>query len=158
MDLQQCVVTHALGVKVMPIEERSIFFMEEHQEWIRTTLNKCRKQQNGSAWCDFLATVCHGLWMWRNKEKHDDDFVIRDYVKLNVDGARKHLNIVGCGGLICGSQGEWLGGFAKGVGDCSAFVAEFHGSSCYNKGHSAEPCRSYVGKAYLEVDGLGPGS
>jgi hypothetical protein len=31
---------------------------------------------------------------------------------------------VGCGGIVCGSQGEWIGGFAKCVGSCSAFVAE----------------------------------
>ncbi|PNY00696.1 ribonuclease H [Trifolium pratense] len=124
--------------------------------------------QNGSAWCDFWATACHNLWIWRNKELHDDDFVrpmyavqyvsnkvedymqakkatevlrcrevvsiqigwippTRDRVKLNTDGARKHNNIAWCGGIIRGSQGEWLGGFAKGVGNCSAFVAELWG-------------------------------
>ncbi|MCI02556.1 ribonuclease H protein, partial [Trifolium medium] len=153
---------------VVPIEERSIFFMEEHQQWIRTNLNKCKKQRNGSAWCDFWATACHSLWMWRNKEMHDDDFVrpvhaiqyvtntvenycqakratevlgcreyvstqigwippTGDFVKLNTDGAWKHHNIAGCGGIIRGSQGEWLGGFAKGVGSYSAFVAELWG-------------------------------
>ncbi|KAI5401921.1 hypothetical protein KIW84_066401 [Lathyrus oleraceus] len=37
--------------------------------------------------------------------------------KLNTDGACKENNIVGCGGVICGSQGEWLGGFGmpKGI-------------------------------------------
>ncbi|MCI26287.1 putative non-LTR retroelement reverse transcriptase, partial [Trifolium medium] len=32
----------------------------------------------------------------------------------------------GCGGVIRGNR-EWLEGFAKGVGSCSAFVAEFWG-------------------------------
>ncbi|MCH80696.1 ribonuclease H protein [Trifolium medium] len=50
-----------------------------------------------------------------------------DFVKLNTEGARKHRNIAGCGGIIQDSQGEWLGGFAKGVGDCSAFMAELWG-------------------------------
>jgi ribonuclease HI len=36
-------------------------------------------------------------------------------------------NRAGCGGIIRGNQGEWLGGFAKGVGVCSAFVAELWG-------------------------------
>jgi ribonuclease HI len=49
---------------------------------------------------------------------------IGNFVKLNTDGARKQNNKAGCGGVIRGSQGEWFGGFAKGVGDCSAFVAE----------------------------------
>jgi ribonuclease HI len=46
------------------------------------------------------------------------------YVKVNTDGASKGNEIAGCGGLIRGSQGEWLGGYAKCVGVCSAFVAE----------------------------------
>jgi ribonuclease HI len=50
-----------------------------------------------------------------------------NFVKLNTDGARKQNNKAGCGGVIRGGQGEWLGGFAKGVGDCSAFVAELWG-------------------------------
>ncbi|MCI09825.1 putative non-LTR retroelement reverse transcriptase, partial [Trifolium medium] len=50
-----------------------------------------------------------------------------DYVKLNTDGACKDNNIAGCGGIIRGNQGEWLGGFSKGVGVCSAFVAELWG-------------------------------
>jgi ribonuclease HI len=35
--------------------------------------------------------------------------------------------VAGCGGIIRGSHGEWLGGFAKCVGLCSAFVAELWG-------------------------------
>jgi ribonuclease HI len=49
------------------------------------------------------------------------------FVKLNTDGACKENNRAGCGGIIRGNQGEWLGGFAKGVGVCSAFVAELWG-------------------------------
>ncbi|GAU34270.1 hypothetical protein TSUD_321160 [Trifolium subterraneum] len=49
------------------------------------------------------------------------------FVRLNTDGAYKEHVVAGCGGLIRGSQGEWLGGFAKCVGLCSAFVAELWG-------------------------------
>jgi ribonuclease HI len=49
------------------------------------------------------------------------------FVKLNTDGAYKADQAAGCGGVIRGSQGEWLGGFAKGVGLCSAFAAELWG-------------------------------
>jgi ribonuclease HI len=49
------------------------------------------------------------------------------YVKLNTDGAFKDKKIAGCGGVIRGTEGEWLGGFAKCVGFCSAFVAELWG-------------------------------
>ncbi|GAU38532.1 hypothetical protein TSUD_320040 [Trifolium subterraneum] len=47
-----------------------------------------------------------------------------NFVKLNTDGACKEKRISGCGGDIRGNQGEWLRGFAKNVGNCSAFVAE----------------------------------
>jgi hypothetical protein len=47
-----------------------------------------------------------------------------NFVKLNTDGACKDQSVVGCSGIVCGSQGEWIGGFAKCVGSCSAFVAE----------------------------------
>jgi ribonuclease HI len=49
------------------------------------------------------------------------------FVKLNTDGAYKQDHIAGCGGVIRGSQGEWLGGFAQCLGLCSAFVAELWG-------------------------------
>jgi ribonuclease HI len=49
------------------------------------------------------------------------------FVRVNTDGAYKEHVVAGCGGLIRGSHGEWLGGFAKCVGICSAFVAELWG-------------------------------
>ncbi|PNX92395.1 ribonuclease H [Trifolium pratense] len=52
---------------------------------------------------------------------------VGNYVKLNTDGASKEGRNAGCGGVIRGNQGERLGGFAKGVGNCSAFVAELWG-------------------------------
>ncbi|MCH79931.1 ribonuclease H protein, partial [Trifolium medium] len=50
-----------------------------------------------------------------------------NFAKINTDGACKGRERAGCGGVIRGNQGEWLGGFVKGVGSCSAFVAELWG-------------------------------
>jgi ribonuclease HI len=50
------------------------------------------------------------------------------FVKLNTDGAYRKNTIAGCGGIIRGNQGEWLRGFARCVGLCSAFVAELWGA------------------------------
>jgi ribonuclease HI len=50
-----------------------------------------------------------------------------NFVRLNTDGACKENNIAGCGGIIWGNQGEWIGGFAKGVGDCNPFIVELWG-------------------------------
>jgi ribonuclease HI len=49
------------------------------------------------------------------------------WVKLNTDGASKEEGQAGCGGIIRGSDKEWLGGFPKNLGRCSAFVAELWG-------------------------------
>ncbi|GAU23682.1 hypothetical protein TSUD_304570 [Trifolium subterraneum] len=48
-------------------------------------------------------------------------------VKLNSDGACQKDGRSGCGGVIRGSDGKWLGGFAKYIGRCSAFVAKLWG-------------------------------
>jgi ribonuclease HI len=142
--------------------------MEDTKAWIVLNLTKGRTRGRGGEWRDIWATTCHSLWMWRNKETHDEEFIrpiqsvnyvykaVEDYkhakqvtdmiggneyslvevgwkppvgsfVRLNTDGARKNDNRTGCGGVIRGNQGEWLGGFAKGVGDCSAFMAELWG-------------------------------
>ncbi|GAU11815.1 hypothetical protein TSUD_75660 [Trifolium subterraneum] len=39
-----------------------------------------------------------------------------EFIKLNTDGACKLDGSAGCGGVIRGSQGEWIRGFAKNVG------------------------------------------
>ncbi|GAU49779.1 hypothetical protein TSUD_141690 [Trifolium subterraneum] len=38
------------------------------------------------------------------------------FISINTDG-----------GIVRGDQGEWIGGYAKGVGSCSAFKAELWG-------------------------------
>ncbi|MCI69371.1 ribonuclease H, partial [Trifolium medium] len=48
-------------------------------------------------------------------------------VVLNTDGARESYLRCGCGGLIRGDSGEWIGGFAHGIGECSVLVAELWG-------------------------------
>lgn len=48
------------------------------------------------------------------------------WVCLNIDGSAR-TNSAGCGGLLRGDQGEWLGGFAKCLGMASAFEAELWG-------------------------------
>ncbi|MCI19679.1 RNA-directed DNA polymerase (Reverse transcriptase), partial [Trifolium medium] len=49
------------------------------------------------------------------------------WVILNTDGASKYSGSAGCGGLIHGTDGEWLGRFSKNIGICNAFVAELWG-------------------------------
>lgn len=46
---------------------------------------------------------------------------------VNTDGAASSNCIAGCGGLIRKDKGDWLGGFAKYIGNCNAFIVEFCG-------------------------------
>ncbi|MCI28245.1 ribonuclease H protein [Trifolium medium] len=52
---------------------------------------------------------------------------VEGWVKVNIDGACKSESVAGCGGIIRNNRGGWLGGFAKHIGSCSAFVAELWG-------------------------------
>jgi len=49
------------------------------------------------------------------------------WVRLNTDGSCKEGAVAGCGGVLRGSDGEWLGGFPRSLGLCSAYVAELWG-------------------------------
>ncbi|RHN70125.1 putative ribonuclease H-like domain-containing protein [Medicago truncatula] len=47
------------------------------------------------------------------------------WVKLNCDGAHKNsINLSGCGGLLCDSNGICLISYARKIGACDAFHAE----------------------------------
>lgn len=48
-------------------------------------------------------------------------------VKLNTDGACIDLNRAVCGGVIRNNRGNWIGGFAKHLDSCSAFVIDLWG-------------------------------
>jgi hypothetical protein len=48
------------------------------------------------------------------------------WVCLNIDGACRD-GVIGCGGVIRGSEGEWLIGFSKLIGRGDAYIAELWG-------------------------------
>jgi ribonuclease HI len=48
------------------------------------------------------------------------------WVCLNVDGACRN-DVIGCGGVIRGSDGEWIRGFSKFIGRGDAYIAELWG-------------------------------
>ncbi|KAK2361727.1 Polynucleotidyl transferase, ribonuclease H superfamily protein [Trifolium repens] len=50
--------------------------------------------------------------------------LVEGWVKINMDGACKGMITAGCGSIIRDHRGNWLGGFAKHIGICSAFAAE----------------------------------
>jgi hypothetical protein len=46
------------------------------------------------------------------------------WVVLNTDGASRRDVAAGCGGLLRNSNGQWIGGFSRHLGMCSAYFAE----------------------------------
>ncbi|MCI03908.1 ribonuclease H, partial [Trifolium medium] len=78
----------------------------------------------------YLAGKASELLVRREHTLVDIDWKPRsgNFVRLNTDRAKKDDNAAGCAGIIRGNQGEWLGSFAKGVGNCSAFVTEMWGA------------------------------
>ncbi|MCH84271.1 RNA-directed DNA polymerase (Reverse transcriptase), partial [Trifolium medium] len=51
-----------------------------------------------------------------------------DWILLNTDGAaKKETGMTGCGGLLRDSNGRWVVGFAKNLGNTNAYMAELWG-------------------------------
>jgi ribonuclease HI len=49
------------------------------------------------------------------------------WVVLNTDGASRRDVAAGCGGLLHNSNGQWICGFSRHIGMCSAYLAELWG-------------------------------
>lgn len=49
------------------------------------------------------------------------------WIALHMNGASRSMLFAGCGGLLRGAHGEWLGGFSRNLGITSAYEAELWG-------------------------------
>lgn len=49
------------------------------------------------------------------------------WIALHTNGASRSMLSAGCGGLLRGAHGEWLGGFSRNLGIASAYEAELWG-------------------------------
>ncbi|PNY10193.1 ribonuclease H [Trifolium pratense] len=90
-----------------------------------------RPPQPVSLVAKFVRDYMHADLIFSKVFRHNKELILIGWkpppvgwVKLNSDGACKHDGSAGCGRIIRGSDGEWLGGFAKNLGICSAYVAE----------------------------------
>jgi hypothetical protein len=57
-----------------------------------------------------------GLLKIKVGERSDSDWIQSGWIKLNTDGTCDDDGRIGCGGVSRGSEGEWLGGYAKFIG------------------------------------------
>ncbi|PNX90943.1 hypothetical protein L195_g047071, partial [Trifolium pratense] len=147
-----------------PMEDRNLFFMEDIHQWIQSNLRKGERSRNGVAWCVFWETARHCLWMWLNKELHDEDFTrivqhvnkrVEDYYQARSANELMKLKESGCSGIIRGRQGEWLDGIAKGVGSCIAFLAELWVVQAIKKGSLNSPAGTILGEEHSTANGVG---
>jgi ribonuclease HI len=66
--------------------------------------------------------------------QHDTIFIgwkrpLDGWVKLNCDGSqnKNSIGLAGCGGLLRDSDGRWIKGYSRKLGDCDALHAEMWG-------------------------------
>ncbi|MCH81163.1 RNA-directed DNA polymerase (Reverse transcriptase), partial [Trifolium medium] len=128
--LRDCSKSMAVWLNTVHDSDREAFFSVDFQQWLDMNLQGNVKGIDVNNWQSYWAIACHALWTWRNKEEHNIKFV---GVLLMRDGsllthAKKENNSSGCGGILRGSNAEWCGGFAKGLGACSVMMAELWGA------------------------------
>jgi ribonuclease HI len=72
--LRDCVRARPLWLSVVPIAAHGMFFGTDFKEWVYMNLKGDIRWINNIKWEDFWATACNSIWLWRNKELHDDDY------------------------------------------------------------------------------------
>ncbi|GAU39697.1 hypothetical protein TSUD_321110 [Trifolium subterraneum] len=82
--LRDCEWVRLLWLSVVPVAAHVMFFGADIQRWIYMNLNGDIRCINNIRWEDFWATACHSIWMWRNRELHNDDFNIAARPIINI--------------------------------------------------------------------------
>jgi hypothetical protein len=54
---------------------RNQFFNSELHEWVSSNLDHDMEDSLDFGWMNVWAMSCHMLWLWRNKEHHDGNFI-----------------------------------------------------------------------------------
>ncbi|GAU38380.1 hypothetical protein TSUD_147480 [Trifolium subterraneum] len=80
------------------------------------------KEYYASSELNFVATQAQRVVSYIGWKPHDDG-----WVKLNTYGACRERSVAACGGVLRNNHGEWIRGFSKFLGTCSAYVAELWG-------------------------------
>lgn len=126
--LRDCPLASVVWFHLVEESFMSRFFSEDLEHWISFKLGGDIGHGSDCDWGFIWASMCHLLWIWRNKNVHEPNFSrpfkawdmveqsVRNYswkvpdsgwVCLNSDGAsRNEEGIAGCGGLIRNSEGK----------------------------------------------------
>ncbi|CAJ2673373.1 unnamed protein product [Trifolium pratense] len=72
--LRDCALVKQMWLSIIPFKARSSFFGGDLEQWVQYNLRRNIKGLNGIRWEDFWATTCHCLWIWRNRELHEENY------------------------------------------------------------------------------------
>ncbi|PNY16366.1 mitochondrial import receptor subunit TOM20-like protein [Trifolium pratense] len=104
----------------VPVALRVEFFNSNLKEWIVLNVDYNGVWQHDLRWKEYWALACDKKYTrkimldWAVAVPTSWKAPQEGWVKLNTDGASKDSCLAGCGGLIRGVDGEWLGGFSEG--------------------------------------------
>ncbi|GAU47106.1 hypothetical protein TSUD_403390 [Trifolium subterraneum] len=142
--MRDCPVAKDMLLQLILNECRGLFFMGELDAWIEYNLQNQNKELHDEEFVRPMRPVLHVLKLLKDYAQAMQNHVNGDirgsivaligwvppkenFVKLNTDGASKNNQVAGCGGVVRGTQSEWVGGFAMCVGRSRALVAEAWG-------------------------------
>ncbi|PNX99260.1 hypothetical protein L195_g022524, partial [Trifolium pratense] len=74
--LGDCALTRPLWISAVDTTAmRHQFFTSNLEDWIAINISCKGGTSSNGGWSHFCAMACHLSWLWRNKEKHDEDFM-----------------------------------------------------------------------------------
>jgi ribonuclease HI len=73
--LRDCPLIRPLWITVVDSSLRNQFFSCNLQEWISLNVSNRSGISGHEDWSCFWAMGCHLAWIWRNKERYDEDFI-----------------------------------------------------------------------------------
>lgn len=73
--LRNCPLASFLWIHLLKVGARSNFFGSDLDDWIDLNLSSSFGQDEKGFQLELWATACYSLWFWRNKQKHDENFV-----------------------------------------------------------------------------------
>ncbi|MCI06283.1 ribonuclease H protein, partial [Trifolium medium] len=73
--LRDCPLAHHVWNHILPMQTRLAFFTCHYHSWFHNNMLNHEKMEGGNEWRVVWAVTCYHLWLWRNKETFDSEFV-----------------------------------------------------------------------------------
>jgi hypothetical protein len=73
--LRDCPLAHHTWNHLLPMQGRLAFFTCHFNDWFQQNMTMNDKLEGGVEWRVVWAVSCYHLWLWRNKENFDGEFV-----------------------------------------------------------------------------------